>query len=151
MEDTVEEVHPDDSSMNDMTELSNDCHQSLTASIDIIPSLSPMMNEADESQCSLISQDHLMSGDEAESAHNTLPSSVNKSVNCYCGKERDLNQVELQCGRCLKWFHFACITTPIGRCLKFTTCYTFLCKFCNPAGAENFSKRPTSKINNSTI
>ncbi|XP_023209395.1 ELMO domain-containing protein F-like [Centruroides sculpturatus] len=34
--------------------------------------------------------------------------------NCYCGRERNLNTVELQCAGCLKWFHDSCITFPLG-------------------------------------
>lgn len=60
---------------------------------------------------------------------------------CYCGKERNLNIVELQCLACLKWFHDTCLSSPLGKCVPFMTNYTFSCKRCNPAGIENFSKK----------
>jgi hypothetical protein len=70
----------------------------------------------------------------------------NSSINCYCDKDRDLNVVELQCYRCLKWFHINCIHIQIGRCLPFMTCYTFLCKYCSPQQMESFTRRQTSLV-----
>ncbi|XP_064457594.1 set1/Ash2 histone methyltransferase complex subunit ASH2-like [Ornithodoros turicata] len=60
---------------------------------------------------------------------------------CYCGKERNMNIVELQCIACLKWFHDTCLSLPIGKCVPFMTNYTFSCKQCNPSGTENFTKK----------
>lgn len=64
--------------------------------------------------------------------------------NCYCGRERNLNTVELQCAGCLKWFHDSCITFPLGKCVPFMTNYTFLCKNCNVTGMENFTKKQSN-------
>ena len=64
---------------------------------------------------------------------------------CYCGKDRNLDVVELQCAKCLRWFHENCITTTnIGKLVKFMTCYTFVCKLCSPNQMECFTKRQTS-------
>ncbi|KAG0417236.1 hypothetical protein HPB47_005771 [Ixodes persulcatus] len=63
---------------------------------------------------------------------------------CYCGKERNLSIVELQCIACLKWFHDTCLSLPLGKCVPFMTNYTFSCKLCNPAGTENFSKKQSN-------
>lgn len=72
--------------------------------------------------------------------------SRNTSINCYCDKDRDLNVIELQCMRCLKWFHNHCIQIKIGRSLQFMTCYSFLCKYCSPQHTESFSRRQTSLV-----
>ncbi|CAL1287269.1 unnamed protein product [Larinioides sclopetarius] len=61
--------------------------------------------------------------------------------NCYCGKERNLNIVELQCGGCSKWFHEHCLNISIGKCLPFMTYYSFFCKHCNSSGIETFTKK----------
>ncbi|GIX91150.1 hypothetical protein CEXT_190151 [Caerostris extrusa] len=61
--------------------------------------------------------------------------------NCYCGRERNLNVVELQCGGCSKWFHEQCISIPLGKCLPFMTYYSFFCKHCNASGVETFTKK----------
>ncbi|GFX24063.1 hypothetical protein TNCV_2435561 [Trichonephila clavipes] len=61
--------------------------------------------------------------------------------NCYCGRERNLNVVELQCGGCSKWFHEHCLNISIGKCVPFMTYYSFFCKHCNASGAETFSKK----------
>ncbi|XP_050052258.1 set1/Ash2 histone methyltransferase complex subunit ASH2 [Dermacentor andersoni] len=63
---------------------------------------------------------------------------------CYCGKGRNMNVVELQCIACLKWFHDTCLSLPLGKCVPFMTNYTFSCKLCNPAGNENFSKKQSN-------
>ncbi|XP_076326632.1 set1/Ash2 histone methyltransferase complex subunit ASH2-like isoform X10 [Tachypleus tridentatus] len=63
---------------------------------------------------------------------------------CYCGSERNLNTVELQCAGCLKWFHQECITHPIGKCVAFMYNYHFLCKICNTSGFETFTKKQAS-------
>jgi Set1/Ash2 histone methyltransferase complex subunit ASH2 len=63
---------------------------------------------------------------------------------CYCERERDVRQVELQCCRCLKWFHKQCVTSAVGRCLPFMTCYTFWCRDCGADSVEAFSRRQTN-------
>ncbi|KAG8190783.1 hypothetical protein JTE90_005819 [Oedothorax gibbosus] len=61
--------------------------------------------------------------------------------NCYCGKGRNLNIVELQCGGCSKWFHESCLSISLGKCLPFMSYYSFCCKHCTTSGAETFSKK----------
>lgn len=65
---------------------------------------------------------------------------------CYCGKERNLELVELQCAKCLRWYHEQCISVNMGKLVKFMTCYTFLCKLCSGNQLECFTKRQTSKF-----
>ncbi|XP_042908514.1 set1/Ash2 histone methyltransferase complex subunit ASH2 isoform X3 [Parasteatoda tepidariorum] len=67
-----------------------------------------------------------------------------ESHNCYCGRERNLGIVELQCGGCSKWFHENCVSVPIGKCVPFMSNYSFLCKLCNSSGIESFSKKQTT-------
>lgn len=65
---------------------------------------------------------------------------------CYCGQERSLEIVDLQCAKCLKWFHQHCLSAKVGRLVKFMTCYTFVCKNCSTNQIESFMKRSTSKF-----
>ncbi|XP_063216211.1 set1/Ash2 histone methyltransferase complex subunit ASH2 isoform X2 [Bacillus rossius redtenbacheri] len=60
--------------------------------------------------------------------------------NCYCGKERNLNIVELLCASCLRWFHESCIGYQLGKLVPFMTNYIFVCKNCSPTGLESFKK-----------
>ncbi|XP_076251400.1 set1/Ash2 histone methyltransferase complex subunit ash2 [Rhynchophorus ferrugineus] len=60
--------------------------------------------------------------------------------NCYCGKERNLNIVELLCANCSRWFHESCIGYQLGKLVPFLTNYTFICKNCSATGLETFRK-----------
>ncbi|XP_071808635.1 set1/Ash2 histone methyltransferase complex subunit ASH2-like [Asterias amurensis] len=60
---------------------------------------------------------------------------------CYCGKQRDPNNIELQCSVCLKWYHKQCITCNVGNCIPYMMTYTFCCKDCNPTKSEVYSRR----------
>lgn len=85
--------------------------------------------------------------DESTASENKISNNEDQKLStCYCGKKRDLNVIEFQCARCLKWFHSQCISVNVGRCLPFMTCYTFLCKSCNPSQVESFTRRQTSKL-----
>ena len=64
---------------------------------------------------------------------------------CYCGKERNLDIIELQCERCSRWFHQSCLQIILPKMVKFLTCYSFLCKNCHPKGDEAFEKKTTTK------
>ncbi|XP_022910633.1 set1/Ash2 histone methyltransferase complex subunit ASH2 [Onthophagus taurus] len=59
---------------------------------------------------------------------------------CYCGKDRNLNIVELLCANCHRWFHESCIGYQLGKLVPFLCNYVFLCKNCSPTGLENFKK-----------
>lgn len=65
-------------------------------------------------------------------------------TNCYCGKDRNLELIDFQCARCLRWFHQNCITINLGRVVQFMTSYTFVCKNCSPTQVESFAKRNAS-------
>lgn len=79
-----------------------------------------------------------------------MPESIEKSVktnrnteqqgNCYCGKDRNLNIVELLCASCNRWFHESCIGYQLGKLVPFMTNYLFICKNCSPTGLETFKK-----------
>ncbi|CAH2015498.1 unnamed protein product [Acanthoscelides obtectus] len=60
--------------------------------------------------------------------------------NCYCGKDRNLNIIELLCANCNRWFHESCIGYQLGKLVPFLTNYVFLCKNCSPTGLETFKK-----------
>ncbi|XP_029044148.2 set1/Ash2 histone methyltransferase complex subunit ASH2 [Osmia bicornis bicornis] len=64
----------------------------------------------------------------------------NESGNCYCGKERNLNIIELLCASCLRWFHESCIGYQLGKLVPFMMNYIFMCKNCSPTGLESFKK-----------
>ncbi|KAF9130724.1 hypothetical protein BGW39_002725, partial [Mortierella sp. 14UC] len=49
---------------------------------------------------------------------------------CYCGHDRRLDELSLQCKGCQNWFHASCIETPLGHVVPFITNYKFLCKTC---------------------
>ncbi|CAH2070954.1 unnamed protein product, partial [Iphiclides podalirius] len=59
---------------------------------------------------------------------------------CYCGKDRNLNIVELLCASCNRWFHESCIGYQLGKLVPFMTNYLFICKNCSPTGLETFKK-----------
>ncbi|XP_017486461.1 PREDICTED: set1/Ash2 histone methyltransferase complex subunit ASH2 isoform X3 [Rhagoletis zephyria] len=59
---------------------------------------------------------------------------------CYCGKERNLNIVELLCANCSRWFHESCIGYQLGKLVPFITNYVFVCKNCSQSGLEVFRK-----------
>ncbi|KAG5869991.1 hypothetical protein JTB14_008147 [Gonioctena quinquepunctata] len=60
--------------------------------------------------------------------------------NCYCGKERNPNIVELLCANCSLWYHESCIGYQLGKLVPFMSNYIFLCKNCSPTGLESFKK-----------
>ncbi|XP_046613675.1 set1/Ash2 histone methyltransferase complex subunit ASH2 isoform X1 [Neodiprion virginianus] len=60
--------------------------------------------------------------------------------NCYCGKERNLNIVELLCASCSRWYHESCIGYQLGKLVPFMMNYVFMCKNCSPTGLESFKK-----------
>ncbi|XP_046392588.1 set1/Ash2 histone methyltransferase complex subunit ASH2 isoform X1 [Ischnura elegans] len=60
--------------------------------------------------------------------------------NCYCGKERNLNIVELLCANCNRWFHESCIGYQLGKLVPFMMNYFFVCKNCSSTGLESFKK-----------
>jgi len=58
----------------------------------------------------------------------------------YCGKLRNLQNVELMCWQCGSWFHEACISYQLGKLLPFMMNYSFTCKNCSTNGIEVFKK-----------
>ncbi|KAL1448503.1 hypothetical protein WDU94_005617, partial [Cyamophila willieti] len=60
--------------------------------------------------------------------------------NCYCGKERNFNLIELFCANCKCWFHESCISYQIGKLVPFMMNYVFICKNCSNTGLESFKK-----------
>ncbi|KAG4068241.1 hypothetical protein HA402_007761 [Bradysia odoriphaga] len=63
-----------------------------------------------------------------------------KQGNCYCGKDRNMNILELLCVTCNRWFHESCIGFQLGKLIPFSTNYIFVCKNCSPTGLESFRK-----------
>lgn len=72
--------------------------------------------------------------------NNTTPGKAERDGNCYCGKERNLNIVELLCASCSRWFHESCIGYQLGKLVPFMMNYVFFCKNCSPTGLESFKK-----------
>ncbi|RUP47888.1 hypothetical protein BC936DRAFT_145213 [Jimgerdemannia flammicorona] len=50
---------------------------------------------------------------------------------CYCGRDRNLTELSVQCRDCLNWFHSTCISVPLHPALPFVTNYKFICRNCN--------------------
>ncbi|BES94398.1 SPRY [Nesidiocoris tenuis] len=71
-----------------------------------------------------------------------VASKVDREGNCYCGKERNLNIVELLCASCNRWFHESCIGYQLGKLVPFMMNYVFMCKNCSNTGLESFKKNP---------
>ncbi|XP_063703607.1 set1/Ash2 histone methyltransferase complex subunit ASH2 [Culicoides brevitarsis] len=70
-----------------------------------------------------------------------LKSNENKPAgNCYCGKDRNLNIIELLCAACNSWFHESCINYQFGKTLAFSMNYVFFCKNCSSTGLESFRR-----------
>ncbi|XP_014237244.1 set1/Ash2 histone methyltransferase complex subunit ASH2 isoform X1 [Trichogramma pretiosum] len=65
---------------------------------------------------------------------------IGEKGSCYCGKERNLNIIELLCSNCRKWFHESCISYQLGKLVPFMTNYVFTCKNCSQTGLESFKK-----------
>ncbi|KAG0027679.1 hypothetical protein BGZ81_005378 [Podila clonocystis] len=63
---------------------------------------------------------------------------------CYCGEDRRLDQLALQCKSCQNWFHASCIEVPLGPVVPFITNYKFLCKICviKPTGKNLQNQEP---------
>ncbi|KAG0088624.1 hypothetical protein BGZ93_000887 [Podila epicladia] len=63
---------------------------------------------------------------------------------CYCGEDRRLDQLALQCKSCQNWFHASCIEVPLGPVVPFITNYKFLCKTCvvKPTGKNQQNQEP---------
>ncbi|CAG8791933.1 16763_t:CDS:2, partial [Gigaspora margarita] len=59
---------------------------------------------------------------------------------CYCGGDRNLIEVSLQCSDCLNWFHVKCIKISVDTTIPIFTNYIFHCKLCNPSGEESFKR-----------
>ncbi|XP_014475699.1 PREDICTED: set1/Ash2 histone methyltransferase complex subunit ASH2 [Dinoponera quadriceps] len=68
----------------------------------------------------------------------------NDTGNCYCGKERNPNIVELLCASCSRWFHESCIGYQLGKLVPFMVNYTFICKNCSQTGLEYYKKNQAS-------
>lgn len=66
------------------------------------------------------------------------------SNRCYCGEPRNLNEVELQCGFCCKFFHQRCISIATAKMMPFATNYQFFCKTCSAKSVEVFSQKQAS-------
>ncbi|KAI8969733.1 hypothetical protein BDB01DRAFT_855533 [Pilobolus umbonatus] len=59
---------------------------------------------------------------------------------CYCGKDRNLLDISIQCKMCLNWFHSHCIQLDNLPDILFTTNYVFQCRQCAPQ--EHFERTP---------
>ncbi|XP_045494289.1 set1/Ash2 histone methyltransferase complex subunit ASH2 isoform X1 [Colias croceus] len=81
---------------------------------------------------------------ESQKAGENLDKNKHKNAdtqgNCYCGKDRNLNIVELLCASCNRWFHESCIGYQLGKLVPFMSNYLFICKNCSPTGLETFKK-----------
>ncbi|ORY19644.1 hypothetical protein LY90DRAFT_677079 [Neocallimastix californiae] len=62
---------------------------------------------------------------------------------CYCGKDRTLTTLNMQCIQCKNWFHVECLKNPSlivskNSIVPFMTNYRFTCQLCSPE--ETFEK-----------
>ncbi|ESN99523.1 hypothetical protein HELRODRAFT_185811 [Helobdella robusta] len=88
-----------------------------------------------------------------ESAADDVPSAVGaggstllpanpEDKTCYCGRDRNLNICEFQCGMCLRYYHETCVSCYNRDCVPFMTNYQFFCKRCSMQ--ESLMKRQAS-------
>ncbi|KAI8877437.1 hypothetical protein K501DRAFT_337410 [Backusella circina FSU 941] len=59
---------------------------------------------------------------------------------CYCGRDRNLLEVAMQCKQCRNWFHTECTSVTQPPDLLFTTNYTFICLHCSDTQTEIFER-----------
>ncbi|KAG2226068.1 hypothetical protein INT45_011685 [Circinella minor] len=59
---------------------------------------------------------------------------------CYCGQDRNLLEISLQCRYCKNWFHAECTSVRDPPDLLFTTNYVFACTNCNDNNTESFER-----------
>nr|CAH7765623.1 unnamed protein product [Callosobruchus chinensis] len=99
-------------------------------------------SDKNEDSSSMTSQDKQMNEtDPSKQLENDRYEKKNvEAGNCYCGKDRNLNIIELLCANCTRWFHESCIGYQLGKLVPFLTNYVFLCKNCSPTGLETFKK-----------
>ncbi|KAI7902895.1 uncharacterized protein BX663DRAFT_508795 [Cokeromyces recurvatus] len=63
---------------------------------------------------------------------------------CYCGRDRNLLEITIQCRLCKNWFHSECTTISNPPDLLFTTNYNFVCQNCNKEGDFDIFERTTA-------
>ncbi|CAF0719420.1 unnamed protein product [Brachionus calyciflorus] len=82
----------------------------------------------------------------SSSTNLAAPSSKSNDLNdqCYCLRSRNLDEIELQCCVCARWFHKSCIEIDTGPLVRFTVNYQFFCKNCGQNRQESFSKKQAS-------
>ncbi|KAI9006654.1 hypothetical protein CLU79DRAFT_779589 [Phycomyces nitens] len=59
---------------------------------------------------------------------------------CYCGQDRNLLEICLQCKFCRNWFHSKCTQVSNPPDLLFTTNYSFTCSNCSDSQTEAFER-----------
>ncbi|KAI9024112.1 hypothetical protein DFJ74DRAFT_705839 [Hyaloraphidium curvatum] len=70
---------------------------------------------------------------EPEARHWILNHTQNlEGLYCYCGGDRNLNEVNLQCRKCRNWFHASCLSAPVRAegLITFMMDYNFTCALC---------------------
>ncbi|KAL7747284.1 transcription factor, contains a PHD finger motif [Sorochytrium milnesiophthora] len=60
---------------------------------------------------------------------------------CYCGEDRVLDELMLQCRHCNNWFHKHCLSVEVGRALPFFTTYAFTCSMCSSQAVETYQRQ----------
>ncbi|KAJ1982978.1 transcription factor, contains a PHD finger motif, partial [Dimargaris cristalligena] len=60
---------------------------------------------------------------------------------CYCGEDRSILDVCLQCHQCLNWFHERCLRVPLGPIVPLVTNYQLKCRRCVWRAAHPHSPR----------
>ena len=63
-----------------------------------------------------------------------------ESQYCYCGKDRDLDQLNIQCYECKNWFHQECLHTKLSLVKPFIVNYNFVCAWCLPEVKSKIEK-----------
>uniref|UniRef100_A0A146KS09 Set1/Ash2 histone methyltransferase complex subunit ASH2 n=1 Tax=Lygus hesperus TaxID=30085 RepID=A0A146KS09_LYGHE len=112
-----------------------------TASLDEIKESQPSSPATEEGSQTDSKMDDKSDVDEKVTV-TSISSKVEREGNCYCGKERNLNIVELLCASCNRWYHESCIGYQLGKLVPFMMNYVFICKNCSNTGLESFKKNP---------
>ncbi|KAJ3119203.1 hypothetical protein HK098_005685 [Nowakowskiella sp. JEL0407] len=61
---------------------------------------------------------------------NLLHTTNQERIYCYCGKDRTLNELNVQCHQCKNFYHQQCLKKNIGRMVPFVRNYKFICAWC---------------------
>jgi hypothetical protein len=82
---------------------------------------------------------------------NSLHTQNEEHMYCYCGGDRHLHEMDLQCDHCRNWFHTKCIRIKLGSIVPFITNYLFVCAVCNTKKEDNTTEETFIRTENTWL